>query len=92
MSWRVLCGVHSRLIPAMKADKRPQMLLYLLVGALLLSTALNAYFLLRLDARLVDQQVEAQLQEHSPAGEEPSVTLQRPGPLAPSDTVPRRQP
>ena len=73
----------------MKGDKRPQMLLYLLVGALLLSTALNAWFLLRLDARLVDQQVEAQLQD-SADGEQPSVSLQVPATSL--DTVRQRQP
>jgi hypothetical protein len=61
----------------MKGEKRPQMLLYLLVGALLLSTALNAYFLLRLDARLADQQVEAQLDDPA-SREQRSVSLQPP--------------
>jgi hypothetical protein len=49
----------------MKGEKRPQMLLYLLVGALLLSTVLNFYFLLRLDARLTDSELEAQLRQHA---------------------------
>lgn len=75
----------------MKGEKRPQMLLYLLVGALLLSTVLNAYFLLRLDARLDDQQVEAQLKVPT-APEPPSVSLQPPGATAPPDTVGKRQP
>ncbi len=38
------------------------MLLYLLVGALLLSTALNFYCLLRLDTHAYDQQLNAALQ------------------------------
>ena len=71
------------------------MLLYLLVGALLLSTVLNFYFLLRLDARLdarlVDQALEFQLLD-------PAITPQQPVPLqlpdksldnqpAPADTL-----
>ena len=75
----------------MKGEKRPQMLLYLLVGALLLSTVLNAYFLLRLDARLADQQVEAQLKAPA-APEPPSVSLQPTGTMTPPDTVGKRQP
>ena len=78
----------------MKREKRPQMLLYLLVGALLLSTVLNAYFLLRLDARLADQQVEAQLKAPAApaAPEPPSVSLQPTGAMTPPDTVGKRQP
>ncbi|MBF9239430.1 hypothetical protein I2I05_18705 [Hymenobacter sp. BT683] len=76
----------------MKGDHRPQILLYLLVGALLLSTALNAYFLLRLDANLADQQVQAQLQDDNPAREQPSVTLQLPAAPAPPDTVQELKP
>lgn len=51
----------------MKGEKRPQMLLYLLVGALLLSTALNAWFLLRLDGKLVEQELvlEQELRDQS---------------------------
>jgi hypothetical protein len=75
----------------MKGEKRPQMLLYLLVGALLLSTALNAYFLLRLDARLADQQVEAQLEAPVPP-EQSSVSLQLLTAPAAPDTLRRRQP
>ncbi|MDQ2770853.1 MAG: hypothetical protein M3Y54_10165 [Bacteroidota bacterium] len=37
------------------------MLLYLLVGALVLSTALNFYCLLRLDTRAYDQQLSEEL-------------------------------
>ncbi|MCC2546468.1 hypothetical protein LJY25_08435 [Hymenobacter sp. BT175] len=74
----------------MKGEKRPQMLLYLLIGALLLSTGLNAYFLLRLDARLTDQQVEAQL--HGLASEkQQSVSLQLPAAPSRSDTVTVRE-
>ena len=76
----------------MKGEKRPQMLLYLLLGALLLSTALNAYFLLRLDARLADQQVEAQLEDSASPEQQQSVSLQLPGAAAPPDTVEKRQP
>lgn len=75
----------------MKGEKRPQMLLFLLVGALLLSTALNAYFLLRLDARLADQQVEAQLKAPT-APEQSTVSLQPSGATAPPDTVGKWEP
>lgn len=42
-------------------EPRLRMLLYLLVGALLLSTALNFYCLLRLDTHTYDQQLNAAL-------------------------------
>ena len=64
------------------------MLLYLLVGALLLSTVLNFYFLLRLDARLdarlVDQALESQLLD-------PAITPQQPIPLQLPDKSPDNQ-
>lgn len=57
--------VFTAAVPAMKEErKRPWILLYLLVGVLLLSTGLNFYFLLRLDARMEDQELEAQLHQH----------------------------
>ena len=71
------------------------MLLYLLVGALLLSTVLNFYFLLRLDARLdarlVDQALESQLLDSAITPQQP-VPLQLPdkspdNQLAPADTL-----
>ncbi|MBF9221255.1 hypothetical protein [Hymenobacter ruricola] len=65
----------------MKGEKRPQMLLLLLVGALLLSTGLNFYFLLRLDARLADSELEAPLREPAPE----SLSLRTPP--APADTA-----
>ena len=74
MSAGVLCGLSYRPAPVVKGDARPRMLLYLLVGALLLSTVLNFYFLLRLDARQVDQELESQLQDH--AQQLPAVSLQ----------------
>ena len=65
------------------------MLLYLLVGALLLSTVLNFYFLLRLDARLdarlVDQALESQLLDSA-------ITPQQPVPLQLPDKSPDNQP
>ena len=65
------------------------MLLYLLVGALLLSTMLNFYFLLRLDARLdarlVDQALESQLLDSA-------ITPQQPVPLQLPDKSPDNQP
>jgi len=65
------------------------MLLYLLVGALLLSTVLNFYFLLRLDARLdarlVDQALESQLLDSA-------ITPQQPVPLQLPDKSPDSQP
>ena len=87
MSRGVLCGVHRRPASAMKEEHRPRMLLYLLVGALLLSTALNFYFLLRLDARLVDQEVETQLLDPA-AGPQRPVLLRRPArQQLPADTL-----
>lgn len=59
----------------MKGEKRPQMLLYLLVGALLLSTVLNCYFLLRLDARVADEELEAQLLRQTQTRQDVSVQL-----------------
>ena len=44
-----------------KSETRPRMLLYLLVGALLLSTAFNFYCLLRLETNAYDQALETQL-------------------------------
>ena len=61
------------------------MLLYLLVGALLLSTVLKFYFLLRLDARLVDQALESQLLDSA-------ITPQQPVPLQLPDKSPDNQP
>jgi hypothetical protein len=65
------------------------MLLYLLVGALLLSTVLNFYFLLRLDARLdarlVNQALESQLLD-------PAITPQQPVPLQLPDKSSDNQP
>ena len=61
------------------------MLLYLLVGALLLSTVLNFYFLLRLDARLVNQALEYQLLD-------PTGAPQVPVPLQLPDKSPDNQP
>ena len=69
----------------MKGENRPRMLLYLLVGALLLSTVLNFYFLLRLDARLVDQALESQLLD-------PAITPQPLVPLQLPDKSPDNQP
>ena len=73
----------------MKGENRPRMLLYLLVGALLLSTVLNFYFLLRLDARLdarlVDQALESQLLDSA-------ITPQQPVPLQLPDKSPDNQP
>ena len=71
MSRGVLCGVHCRLAPVMKGENRLRMLLYLLVGALLLSTVLNFYFLLQLDARLADQELETQLLNLAPSPQQP---------------------
>ena len=89
MSGGVLCGINCRLAPAMKGENRPRMLLYLLVGSLLLSTVLNFYFLLRLDARLdarlVDQALESQLLD-------PAITPQQPVPLQLPDKSPDNQP
>ena len=85
MSGGVLCGINCRLAPAMKGENRPRMLLYLLVGALLLSTVLNFYFLLRLDARLVDQALESQLLDSA-------ITPQQPVPLQLPDKSPDNQP
>jgi hypothetical protein len=67
----------------MKGEKRPWILLYLLVGVLLLSTGLNFYFLLRLDAHLGDQELEAQLHEHERDLQRVSLQL----PAAPPDTA-----
>ena len=61
------------------------MLLYLLVGALLLSTVLNFYFLLRLDARLVNQALESQLLD-------PAIIPQQSVPLQLPDKLPDNQP
>ena len=73
----------------MKGENRPRMLLYLLVGALLLSTVLNFYFLLRLDARLdarlVDQALKSQLLDSA-------ITPQQPVPLQLPDKSPDNQP
>lgn len=75
-----------------KGETRPWMLPYLLVGALLLSTGLNCYFLLRLDARLPDPEVVVPAPMPAPAAaDRRSVSLRLPGPpAAPADTVPSR--
>ena len=85
MSGGVLGGINCRLAPAMKGENRPRMLLYLLVGALLLSTVLNFYFLLRLDARLVNQALESQLLD-------PAIIPQQPVPLQSPDKSPDKLP
>jgi Tfp pilus assembly protein PilO len=75
----------------MKREKRPWMLLYLLVGVLVLSTGLNFYFLLQLDNRVWDQEMQAELQEHVTDAQ--SVTLRRPAaPLGLPDTAAAPQP
>jgi len=75
----------------MKREKRPWMLLYLLVGVLVLSTGLNFYFLLQLDNRVWDQQMKAELQDH--ATDAQSVTLRLPAsPPALPDTAATPQP
>ena len=87
MSRRVLCGVHCRPASAMKEEYRPRMLLCLLVGALLLSTALNFYFLLRLDARLVDQEVEVQLLDPAASPQRPVLRRRPARQQLPADTL-----
>ncbi|WP_310391888.1 hypothetical protein [Hymenobacter sp.] len=70
----------------MKREKRPWMLLYLLVGVLVLSTGLNFYFLLQLDNRVWDQEMKAELQDR--ATDAQSVTFRLPAaPLALPDTA-----
>ncbi|TGE29406.1 hypothetical protein [Hymenobacter metallicola] len=75
----------------MKGEKRPHMLLYLLVGALLLSTALNCYFLLQLDGRTADEELEAQLLRQTQARQELSVQLPATTEAA-ADTLQEQQP
>jgi hypothetical protein len=60
----------------MKREKRPWMLLYLLVGVLVLSTGLNFYFLLQLDNRVWDQELKQEFQDQAP--DSPAVTLRLP--------------
>lgn len=75
----------------MKREKRPWMLLYLLVGVLVLSTGLNFYFLLQLDKRVWDQEMETELQEKG--HERAVVTLRLPSPPASMpDTTAAAQP
>lgn len=91
MSRRVLCGLPCRQTVAMKREKRPWMLLYLLVGVLVLSTGLNFYFLLQLDNRGWDQEMKAERQQYAP--DSPAVTLRLPAtPAALSDTAAAAQP
>lgn len=70
----------------MKREKRPWILLYLLVGVLVLSTGLNFYFLLQLDNRVGDQEMLVELQDNAPENE--ALTLRLPMPdTAPPDTA-----
>ena len=87
MSGGVLCGINCRLAPAMKGENRPRMLLYLLVGALLLSTVLNFYCLLQLDARLADQELETQLLNLAPSPQQPVAQRGPAAPPPPADTL-----
>ena len=64
----------------MKREKRPWMLLCLLVGVLLLSTGLNFYFLLQLNNRIGDQELKAEWQ--SLTLDSQAVTLRLPVPSA----------
>ncbi|MFC6223039.1 hypothetical protein ACFP2F_07290 [Hymenobacter artigasi] len=72
------------------AQTRPRMLLYLLVGALVLSTAFNFYCLLRLETHAFDQELEAQLRVPT-ALLLPPDSLQQPA-AAPADSLLAAQP
>ena len=87
MSRGVLCGVHRRLASVMKGENRLRMLLCLLVGALLLSTVLNFYCLLQLDARLADQELETQLLNLAPSPQQPVAQRGPAAPPPPADTL-----
>lgn len=76
----------------MKREKRPWMLLYLLVGVLVLSTGLNFYLLLQLDSRMWAQQMKEELEQQS-LDSQTVVTLRLPAaPQTLPDTTAASQP